>query len=131
MAQYKIYGERAHLRRVRGALSDILHGCSTDFLKLPEDKRFHRFIALAPEDFMRPADRSAAYTVIEISMFEGRTVEIKKALLRGIMQRVPAGLGIPVSDVEITIFETPMANWGIRGKTGDELVLGYRVDFEN
>lgn len=130
MAQYKIYGERAHLARVRDALSDILHGCSTEFLKLPEDKRFHRFIPLEPEDFIRPADRSAAYTVIEISMFEGRAPETKKALLHGIMQRVPAGLGIPLEDVEITIFETPMANWGIRGKTGDELVLGYRVGSE-
>ena len=127
MAQYKIYGERAHLARVRDALSDILHGCSTEFLKLPEDKRFHRFIPLEPEDFICPADRSAAYTVIEISMFEGRAPETKKALLHGIMQRVPEGLGIPVEDVEITIFETPMANWGIRGKTGDELVLGYQV----
>ncbi|WP_420404563.1 tautomerase family protein [Nisaea sp.] len=127
MAQYKIYGERAHLARHRARLSDILHGCSTDFLKLPEDKRFHRFIPLDPEDFIRPADRTSAYTVIEISMFEGRAPETKKALLHAIMERVPAGLGIPVGDVEITIFETPMVNWGIRGKTGDELVLGYRV----
>tara|TARA_R110002012_G_scaffold196995_1_gene365522 strand:+ start:168 stop:563 length:396 start_codon:yes stop_codon:yes gene_type:complete len=131
MAQYKIYGERAHLARHRTALSDILHGCSTAFLKLPEDKRFHRFIPLGPEDFIRPADRSAAYTVIEISMFEGRAPETKKALLHGIMERVSEGLGIPVEDVEITIFETPRANWGIRGKTGEELVLGYRVSGEN
>lgn len=127
MAQYKIYGERAHLTRHRAALSDILHGCSTEILRLPEDKRFHRFIALEAEDFIRPAERSAAYTVIEVSMFEGRAPETKKALLEAIMARIPEGLGIPVEDVEITIFETPQANWGIRGKTGDKLVLGYRV----
>jgi phenylpyruvate tautomerase PptA (4-oxalocrotonate tautomerase family) len=127
MAQYKIYGERAHLARHRSRLSDILHGCSTEFLKLPEEKRFHRFIPLEPEDFIRPVDRTAAYTVIEISMFAGRAPETNKALLHAIMERVPAGLGIPVEDVEITIFETPRENWGIRGKTGDELVLGYKV----
>ncbi len=30
-------------------------------------------------------------------------------------------------DLEITIFETPMSNWGIRGFQGDELALHYKV----
>jgi Tautomerase enzyme len=36
--------------------------------------------------------------------------------------------GIAPQDVEITVFETPRANWGIRGVPGDELALGYKVD---
>ena len=96
-------------------------------LGLPEDKRFHRFIALDDADFIHPADRGDGYTVIEILMFEGRSDAAKRACLRGLMQAVPAAAGIPVDAVEITIIETPMANWGIRGKVGDELALNYKV----
>lgn len=128
MAQIKVYGEREHLDGVRGRLSDILHATAGEILGLPADKRFHRFIGLEPEDFIRPPDRSGAYLVIEISMFEGRSVETKKELLRSLMRRISEGLDIAVQDIEITIFETPRANWGIRGQTGDELRLSYKVE---
>jgi hypothetical protein len=36
--------------------------------------------------------------------------------------------GMHPNDLEITIFESPKRCWGIRGKTGDELELTYRVD---
>jgi phenylpyruvate tautomerase PptA (4-oxalocrotonate tautomerase family) len=128
MAQVKVYGERGHLREVRDHLSEIVHGVNRRVLGLPAEKRFHRFIALDEEDLLCPADRSAAYTIIEISMFEGRAPETKKALLYALMHDISRGLGLPVQDIEITIFETPRANWGIRGKTGDELSLNYKVD---
>ncbi len=128
MAQVKIYGERAHLGRVRAALSEAVHACLCEALGLPADKRFQRFIALDPADFIHPPDRSDAYTIIEISMFEGRTAETKRALLELLMARIPERLEIAASDLEITIFETPPAHWGIRGRTGDRLALGYRID---
>ena len=78
MAQVKIYGERAHLSRVRRALSDAVHGCLEDALQLPADKRFQRFIALDAADFVHPPDRTGAYTIVEISMFEGRSAEAKR-----------------------------------------------------
>ena len=128
MAQVKIYGEKARLRAVRAALSEIVHRVNRRVLGLPEDKRFHRFIGLDAEDFLHPPDRSPAYLILEISLFEGRAPDTKKALLRGLMAEISEGLGIAVEDVEITIFETPKANWGIRGRTGDELELTYKVE---
>jgi hypothetical protein len=38
-----------------------------------------------------------------------------------------SGSGIMPQDVEITIVETPRANWGIRGQVASELALGYKV----
>jgi phenylpyruvate tautomerase PptA (4-oxalocrotonate tautomerase family) len=128
MAQIKIYGERTHLSRVRAALSDAIHSCVEDVLGLPASKRAHRFIGLDPEDFIRPPDRSAAYTIVEISMFAGRSADAKRRLLELLMTRVVEQVGIPAIDLEITIFETPPANWGIRGQTGDRLALPYRVE---
>ena len=128
MAQIKVYGEREHLRSIRDALSDLIHATNREILGLPEDKRFHRFIALDAEDFRYPPDRSAAYTVIEISLFEGRDPDTKTALLKALMTNISDGLGISLQDIEITLFETPRANWAIRGKTGDELALTYKVE---
>ena len=128
MAQIKIYGEREHLRSIRGALSDVIHATNRQILGLPEDKRFHRFIALDADDFLYPPDRSPAYTIIEISLFKGRDPDTKKALLNALMETISRDVGLSLQDIEITLFETPKANWAIRGKTGDELALPYKVE---
>jgi hypothetical protein len=72
MAQVKVYGHAAALHAMRHTLSEVIHSCTVEALAFPKDKRFHRFIPLAPEDFIHPDDRSERYTVIEILMFEGR-----------------------------------------------------------
>jgi hypothetical protein len=92
MAQVKIYGLKSSLDAHKAALSRAIHESVVAALAYPADKQFHRFIGLAHDDFVYPADRSANYTIIEI-----------------------------------TLFETPRENWGIRGLPGDELSLNYKV----
>ena len=75
MAQIKIYGISAHLNPIKKQLSDVIHGCVVEALQFPKDKRFHRFFPMDAEDMFYPANRSHAYTIIEISMIEGRTKE--------------------------------------------------------
>ncbi|MBT2757652.1 tautomerase family protein [Mesobacillus foraminis] len=94
----------------------------------PEDKRFHRFISIEKEDFYYASGRTDAYTIIEVSMFEGRSAEVKKQLIRLLFEHIQDKLSISSEDVEITIFETPMHNRGIREVPGDELALHYKVD---
>ena len=128
MAQIKIYGTREHLNAVKARLSDVIHSCVVDALSYPPDKRAQRFLQLDPSDFYYPPGRSERYTIIEISMFEGRSVEAKKHLIRLLFERICGQFDLAPQDVEITIFETPRHNWGIRGVPGDELELNYRVD---
>lgn len=128
MAQIKIYGLRGPLERQRDQLSKAIHSCVTEVLSYPQGKIFHRFITLEKENFIFPDDRSDSYTIIEISMFEGRSVEAKKSLVRGLFACIERACGIAPQDLEITIFETPKENWGIRGKCGDELALNYNVN---
>jgi phenylpyruvate tautomerase PptA (4-oxalocrotonate tautomerase family) len=128
MAQVKIYGGRSALAEKRSALSAAIHGALVEALALPADKCFQRFIALDPGEFVYPTDRGPYYTIIEISMFEGRTTEAKKALIRTLFTRIDREAGIAPHSVEITLFETPRSHWGIRGMCGDELALPYKVD---
>ena len=128
MAQVKVYALRGTIEAHRGELSEAIHESVMEAFRYPKEKRFQRFIALEPEDFVHPDDRSDRYTVIEISVFEGRSLEAKKALVLALFRNVARRCGIDARDLEITIFETPRANWGIRGVPGDELAIAYDVD---
>ena len=128
MSQIKIYGLKQYLVPIREKLSDTIHECVMEALAYPANKRAHRFFHLDPEDFYYPDSRSERYTIIEISMFEGRSVETKKNLFRLLFEKVEAACGITPHDLEITITETPKNNWGIRGLPGDELELDYKVE---
>ncbi|CAA9461953.1 MAG: hypothetical protein AVDCRST_MAG25-987 [uncultured Rubrobacteraceae bacterium] len=128
MSQIKIYGLREHLDPVKARLSDVIHSCVVDALSLPEDKRAHRFFGLDAEDFYYPAGRTERYTIVEISMFEGRSVEARKHLIRLLFERTQKEIGLDHADLEITITETPRHNWGFRGQPGDEVGLDYKVE---
>lgn len=127
MPQVKIYGLKSSLENNRKFITTAIHESLQDTFKLPVEKLFLRFISLSKEDFVFPSDRSENYTIIELSIFEGRSTEAKKQLIKSIFNNMKK-FGIDYMDVEITIFETPMVNWGIRGKTGDELQLNYKVE---
>jgi phenylpyruvate tautomerase PptA (4-oxalocrotonate tautomerase family) len=128
MSQIKIFGIREQLNPIKAQLSDVIHACVVEALHYPPDKRAHRFFPLEKSNFYYPPDRSERYTILEISMFEGRSVETKKHLIRLLFERVEQELGIAPKDLEITIFETPKHNWGFRGLPGDEISLNYKVE---
>lgn len=122
-----IFGLKEHLAVSRALLSEAIHQCLVSVLKLPEEKRFQRFVGLERADFIFPPDRSDAYTVIELKLMEGRGIETKKALIRALFERIEREVGIVPRDVEITILEQPAHAWGFRGMLGDEAHLNYTV----
>lgn len=128
MAQIKIYGVDTELLPVRQEMSEVIHTCTMDALGLPEDKRAHRFFPVKKENFFMPGGRSDAYTIIEISMIEGRTPETKKKLVRLLFDRIKERIGIEFMDLEICIYESPAYNWGFRGMHGDEIQLDYKIE---
>lgn len=128
MAQIKVYGLGEHLNPLKAQLSQVIHSVMVDVVGLPENKKFQRYFPMVTDDFLFPSDRSAAYTIIEISMFEGRTDQVKKELIQQLFTRMNEQLKLSPNDVEITIFETPRIHWGIRGLPGDELDLSYKVE---
>lgn len=127
MTQVKIYGIREYLNPIKQELSNIIHACVMEALQYPADKRAHRFFPLDSSDFDYPLGRTERYTILELSMIEGRSVEAKKLLIRLLFERVQS-VGIMPQDLEITIFETPKHNWGFRGLPGDEHVLNYKIE---
>lgn len=126
MAQVKVYGNRSVWGERRAEISDALHEALVRTWQLPADKRFHRFLLLDDGDMVAP--RSDSYLVVEIVCFAGRSREAKRALIAALYDDVAPRLGLAANDLEIVIVESPKENWGIRGMSGDELTLSYRVD---
>lgn len=103
MAQIKIYGIKEKLVPIRERLSEVVHECVMEALQFPSDKRAHRFFLMDMENMLYPADRSDAYTIIEISMMEGRSVEAKKQLIRLLFDNIRDKVGVQHNDIEICL----------------------------
>ena len=128
MAQVKIYGIREKLVPIREKLSETIHECVVEALQFPRDKRAHRFFPMERENMLFPEGRTNAYTILEITMIEGRTVETRKKLIRLLFDRIREKIGIAPQDLEICIQECPACNWGFRGMHGDEIALNYKIN---
>lgn len=124
----RIYGIKEKLNPIKAKLSDVINECMVDALSFPDNKRAHRFIPMQKEDYYYPEGRTDAYTVIEISMMDGRSADAKKSLIHLLFKRIEKEIDLSPVDVEITITESPACNWGFRGITGDEAKLNYKVD---
>jgi phenylpyruvate tautomerase PptA (4-oxalocrotonate tautomerase family) len=75
-----------------------------------------------------PDRHSDAYTLVEVTMFAGRSMEAKRRLYTAIVR----GLGecdVAPEDVLIVIHEPPMENWSVDGGTpASEVDVGFKVD---
>ena len=128
MAQVKTYGLKGRLDPVKEEMSEVIHSCVMDALSFPEDERAHRFFGLDADDFYYPAGRTERSTIVEIGMFEGRSIDAKKRLIRLLFERAQKEIGLAPADLEVTITETPKHNRGFRGQPGDEIGLNHKVE---
>ncbi|MBK0369871.1 tautomerase family protein [Flavobacterium agrisoli] len=128
MGQIKIFGIHKVLHPIREKLSEILSECMFESFQFPKEKKAHRFIYIEEDSFFYFEGRTTKHTLIEISLFEGRSIESKKKLYQLLFEKLENQLKITPMDLEITLFETPLYNWGIRGKSADELSLNYNIN---
>ncbi len=75
-----------------------------------------------------PPGRGERFTVIEITLFAGRSMAAKRALYRALVRNL-GGLGVPPADVKITLIEAPPENWGVGGgQPASEVDLGFEIE---
>jgi len=67
-------------------------------------------------------------TLIEITLFKGRSIESKKALYGSIVNNLASDPGIDSEDIVIVLYGPPLENWGIKGgKPANEVDLGFEI----
>jgi phenylpyruvate tautomerase PptA (4-oxalocrotonate tautomerase family) len=123
----KIEVRRARSPEEVHALIDAVYQAQREALKVPEDDRQIRYVEHKPEHFAVPPGKSENYTLVEIVLFPGRSVEAKRRLYEGIVRRFGA-LGITPSDIFIVLTEPPLHNWGLRGVPASDIDLGFDLD---
>ena len=111
-----------------GAVIDAVQSALREALKIPEGDRTLRLIEHPPSHFAVPPGRGEKFTLVEVTMFSGRSMGAKRALYQAIVRNL-AALDVPPSDIKITLIETPPENWGVRGgMPASEIDLGFKID---
>ena len=110
------------------ALLNGIHNALVEAIKIPDSDRRQRLYELDDEHFEH-SGRSDDYTIIEITMFKGRSFLAKKALYSAIVRNLAVNPGISGNEISIVIHEPPLENWGIRGgKPASEVDLGFNIN---
>ena len=83
---------------------EAVYQAQREALKVPEGDRQIRYIEHKPEHFAVPPDKTENYTLVEITLFPGRTVDAKRRLYQSIVKRF-GRFGIAPGDVFIVLQE--------------------------
>lgn len=127
MPLVKIEVRKRHTPEKVQAIMDAVHQAQRDALKIPAPDRQIRYIEHKSEHFHVPPGKSENYTLVDITLFDGRSLEAKRMLYRNIVTNL-AALDIEANDVFIVLHEVPMDNWGIRGGfPASEIDLDFKV----
>lgn len=97
-------------------LGDIVHEAMVATINVPADDRFQIITSHDAGELVRPAsylgiEYSDGIVFIQITLNQGRTVEMKKALYAQIAGQAQQKLGLRRQDVVISLVEVAKENW--------------------
>ena len=100
----------------RRAVGDIVYEAMITALNVPKDDRFQVIAEHAAADLIIDPNylgihRTANAIVIQVTLNEGRTVEMKKAFYKAVADGLHEGLGLRREDVFINLVEVKKENW--------------------
>ena len=95
---------------------DCIHDGLVESIGIEDWDRFQRIEEFSKEDFEKPDFKSDDFMIIEISLFPGRSKELKGKLIETVAGNLNRKLSVAPSDIFILISEPPLENWGIGGK---------------
>jgi phenylpyruvate tautomerase PptA (4-oxalocrotonate tautomerase family) len=111
----------------KAGLLDAIHAAAMQALKVPDEDRTQILTEHPAEAFELPPGTGDRFTLVEVTMFAGRSADAKRRLSRAVVANL-AGRGVPASDVLIVLHEVPLESWGVRGGTpASDVDLGFEV----
>jgi phenylpyruvate tautomerase PptA (4-oxalocrotonate tautomerase family) len=112
----------------RHAMVEAVQAALVEGIKIPAADRDVRLQSFAPEDFITGHNRGDNFTLVEVSLFSGRSLDAKRALYQALVRHLGA-FGIAALEIKVILYEVPRENWGLRGGIpGSEIDLGFKVD---
>ena len=127
MPNVRIEVKRGWVGTRRAAFLEAVHAAMVETIRIPEHDRTLRLIEHDQDAFATPPESGEHYTLVEITLFAGRSMEAKRKLYEAIVGKLSA-FGVPPMDIKIVLIEVPLENWGVRGgKPASEIDLGFEV----
>ncbi len=96
-------------------------------LRIPENDRCIRVLEYPEHAFAPPPGRGENYTVIEICLFSGRSLDAKRRLFAALAREF-AAFGVAAADLKVCLIEVPRENWGLRGQSAIDIELSFRIE---
>lgn len=127
MPKVKVDIRRGRTGEQKEQLMDAIHRALVHSFKIPEYDRLQLLNEHDEEQFIIPEGKSEQFTLIEITMFPGRSLDAKRTLYETITANLEA-IGIDKNDIMIILIEPPLDNWGLQGKPASEVDIGFRLD---
>ena len=100
----------------RRAVADVVYEAMVATLNAPKGDRFqviseHARDTLIIDPSYLGIERSADALIIQMTLNEGRTIEVKKAFYKAVADGLHARLGLRREDVVINLVEVKKENW--------------------
>lgn len=96
-------------------------------IRVPPGDRDIRILEYPAHAFAAPHGKGPRYTVVELSMFTGRSLDAKRRLYAALASAFER-FGVPAADLKIFIHDVDRANWGLGGKAASDIELGFKID---
>ena len=108
-----IEGKSAEYRK---KVADVVHQAMVASINCPPQDRFQLITEHAKDNFIYAAEylgisHSDNLIVIQITLNEGRSVELKKALYQAIAEGLNKAVSVNTQDVFISLVEVKKENW--------------------
>jgi phenylpyruvate tautomerase PptA (4-oxalocrotonate tautomerase family) len=130
MALARIEILEGRTREEQRGMVDAVRAALSDALRAPDEDPVVRLTEYPRERFSLPyPDRhSERFTLVEVTMFAGRSMDTKRRLYDAIVKRL-AVFDVPTNDVLIVLNEPVLENWGISGGApASEVDMPFEVD---
>lgn len=111
----------------RPAILNAVNDAIVETLKVPQDSHPTRLCEYDRDAFLIPRASTDRFTLVEITVYPGRSLETRRSLYQSVVGRL-AALGIEPGDVRVVLYEVPLENWGLRGgQPASEIDLGFEI----
>jgi phenylpyruvate tautomerase PptA (4-oxalocrotonate tautomerase family) len=100
----------------RAAVGEVVYAAMLSALNVPKNDRFQVIVEHSGGDLVINEDylgiqRSAAAIVIQVTLNEGRTLELKRAFYKAVADALHERIGLRREDVLINLVEVKKENW--------------------
>jgi 4-oxalocrotonate tautomerase len=102
--------------RYRSAIGDVVYTSMVNAMNVPPDDRFqviaeHSTSDLVIDGSYLAIQRSADAIIIQVTLNEGRTLEMKQAFYKAVVDGLHERVGLRREDVTISLVEVKKENW--------------------